>query len=122
LLIEALPFLGFLDRAADLDAVAGFKALADAFELRPDRIGHVGCLHAIDNVGAHRDRHVAVAPPQDRLLVSVFDLRDLRQRHGNAAPRIDRQVADTAEIEPLRREPRGLPHRPSRCRHATSSP
>jgi hypothetical protein len=106
LLIEALPFL-ILDRAADLNAISRLQTLADAFELRPDRIGDVGRLHAIDNVRAHRDRHVAVAPPQDRLFVGIFDLGDLRQRHGNAAPRIDRQVPHTAEIQPLRRNSAG---------------
>ena len=34
-------------------------------------VGDVGRLDAVDDVGAHRDRHVAVAPPQDRLLVGI---------------------------------------------------
>jgi hypothetical protein len=51
--------------------------------------------------GPHRDRHIAVTPPHDRLLVGVFDLGDLLQRHGDAVARGDGEVADLAEIEPL---------------------
>ena len=72
-------------------------------QLGPDLVGHVRCLHPIDDVATHRDRHVAVAPPHDRLLVGVFDLRDLRQRHRDPVARGDGEIADMAEIEPLGR-------------------
>ena len=98
---------GFLERAAHLDPVGRLQAVADLLQLRPDLAGDVGRLHAVDDVGAHGDRHVAVAPPQDRLLVGVFDLGDLRQRHRDAVARGDGEIADMAEIEPLGRHRAG---------------
>ena len=82
--IEALPFCRFLDGAADLEPIARREPVADRLQRRPDLVRHIRRLHAVDHVGAHGDRHVAVAPPQDRLLVREFDAADLRQRHGDA--------------------------------------
>ncbi len=48
---------------------------------RLDLRRHVGCLHAGSDVGAHRQDHVAVAPPQDRLLELVVHARHLRDRN-----------------------------------------
>ena len=77
--IEALPLAEFLKSAAGLDPVGRLEMIADVLQFRPDLVGDVGRLHAVDrDVGPHRDRHIAVAPPQDRLLMRVFDLGDLR--------------------------------------------
>ena len=78
--------------------------VADRLQLRPDRVGDVGGLNAIDNVGTHCHRHVTVDAPQDRLLMGVFDLGDLRQRNGNAVARIERQVANMGQIKSLGRD------------------
>ena len=71
----------FLERAARLDAVGRLEVVLDRLQLRRDLAGDVGGLHAIDDVGAHGDRHVAVTPPHDRLLVGILDLGDLLQGH-----------------------------------------
>ncbi|OIQ74920.1 hypothetical protein GALL_434200 [mine drainage metagenome] len=94
---------GFLERAARLDPVGRIEMVANFLQLRPDLAGHVGRLHAIDDVTAHGDRHVAVAPPDNRLLMGVFDSGDLLQRHRHPVARRHGEVADMAEVEPLRR-------------------
>ena len=81
------------------------RACRGRLEGRPDLARHIRRLDAVHHVGAHGDRHISVAPPQDRLLVRVLDAPHLRKRNGDAVAGDDRQVADPAEIEPLR------PHR-----------
>ena len=71
--------------------------------LRRDLVADVGRLHAIDDVAAHGEHEIAIAPPQDRLFVLVVEPRDLRQRHRHAVARGDRQVRQPREIEPLGR-------------------
>ena len=68
---------GFFYSSADLDSIGGIEAVADGLQLRPDGVGGIRRLNAVNDVGAHRDRHVAIDPPQDRLLVAVFDMGDL---------------------------------------------
>ena len=91
----------FLDSPADFDSIGGLETVADGLKLRPNGIGHVRRLHAVDDVGAHGNCHVAIDTPEDRLLVGIFNLCDLRQRNGDAVLRIERQVADMGKIEPL---------------------
>src|SRR3974390_3345150 len=56
---------------------------------------------AVDDVTTHGDRHVAIDAPKDGLLVRIFDVGDLRKRNGNALARINREVADMGEVQPL---------------------
>ncbi len=85
---EALPFSRFLDGAADLDAVAGRQACRGS----PSSFGQIAlvtsgaCTPSTTSARTVIDQ-VAVAPPQDRLLVRVVEARDLRQRHGDAVAR-----------------------------------
>ena len=97
-----IALLRLLDGSADLDPIGRFETVADGFERRPDGVGDIRRLDAVDDVGAHRNRHVAVDAPEDRLLVRIFDLCNLRQGNRDAVARIERQVADMREIEPLR--------------------
>src|SRR5205814_10528576 len=92
---------GFLEGPARLDPVGRLEAVTDVLQFWPDLVGDVGRLYAVDDVGPHRDRHVAVTPPHDRLLMRIFDLGDLLQRHGDAVARGHGEVADAAEVEPL---------------------
>jgi hypothetical protein len=75
---------GFLERAADLDAVAGRQLRAQIGQLSVDGHRHVGRLHAVDDVGAHGKRQLAAAPPEDRLLERFAHRRHLGHRHGAA--------------------------------------
>ena len=58
----------------------------------------VGRLHAGHDIGAHRQRHIAVAPPQDRLFEPVGDFGQLRQRHRRARGQQHRQIAQARRV------------------------
>ena len=90
-----------LDRAARLDAVAVWQRVHDRLQLRLYLVADVRRLHAVDDVAAHGEHEIAIAPPQDRLLVLEVEPRDLRQRHGDAVAGRDRQAGQTVEVEPL---------------------
>jgi hypothetical protein len=60
-------------------------------------------LLAVLDVGAHGDRHVAVAAPQHRLLELVADARDLRKRHHGPFARVQVDVLQRVDIETLGR-------------------
>ena len=72
-----------------------------------DLVGDVGRLHVVDDVAARGQHDVAVAPPQDRLLVLVVESRDLRQRHRDAVAGGDGQRRQAVELEPLGRNRAG---------------
>ncbi len=73
-------------------------------ELGLHLLADVGRLHAVDDVAAHGQHDVAVATPQDRLLVFVVEARDLRQRHGDAVAGGDGQRRQAVELEPFGRD------------------
>jgi hypothetical protein len=80
---------------------AGRQRAAQVLEVGPDAARHVGGLHAVTNVGADRHGEVAVAAPEDRILVALLDVGDLCERDRDAVPRQDGEVSDRAEFVTL---------------------
>src|SRR5882757_4051753 len=96
---RAIGLDAFLDRSAGLDAIAVGQGVLDPLEFRLNLVADVRCLHAVDDVAAHGQHHVAVAPPQDRLLVFVVEAGNLRQGHGDSVPAGDGQCRQPVELE-----------------------
>ena len=94
----------FLDRSTSLDAIAVGQGVLDVLELRLHLLADVGGLHAVDDVAACGQHDVAVAAPQDRLLVFIVEARDLRQRHGDAIAADDGERRQTVELQPFGRD------------------
>ncbi len=94
---RVVGFVALFDGAAFLDAVARGQAVDDGLQRRPDPCRSVRPLYAIDDVAAHRECHVSVAPPQHGLFEGRFHAGQLRQRHGHAAAREHLQVAQASE-------------------------
>ena len=83
-----------LDGAAELDPVAERQRRAQRRRGSGRcRLRHVRPLRVAAHVGAHGDRRQPVAPPDDALLEPVVDVGDLRDRHGLAVARRDREIA-----------------------------
>ena len=109
-------------RAAHVDAVARGQLRLDVLQQRADLLRDRHALLAVLDVGAHGDRHVAVAAPQHRLLELVAHLRHLRQRHDGALAGVEVDVLQRVEVRAARRARRGPRCRPGpRARAAATA-